>query len=114
MVMRRVITATVVAGAAGVALGLMPVGGAFAAGLPQTQQNNSGWCSDDWRGGNNWRDCCDSSRWHNWNDRPSWCWDNDSSNNGRHNNANWNDNWNNGRWNDSGSNRDNRNDNNWN
>ncbi|MFD0265928.1 hypothetical protein ACFVGY_04930 [Streptomyces sp. NPDC127106] len=104
--MRRGIIAAVVAGAAGVTLGLTPVSGAFAAGLPQTQTQPSvqapqgqpsggdwNWCND-WRGGRwsdwrDWRHCCD--RW----DR--WCWDNHGRggdgrfDDHRHHHHHWND-----------------------
>ncbi|THA57268.1 hypothetical protein [Streptomyces sp. A1136] len=81
--MRRGIIAAVVAGAAGATLGLMPVSGAFAATLPQHDQQ----CSDHWRGDNG-RDCCDSSRWNDHDNRPDWCRNDDNGNWG---NANWND-----------------------
>ncbi|WP_330299118.1 hypothetical protein [Streptomyces sp. NBC_00503] len=97
MNMRRGFVAAAVAGAAGITLGLMPLGSAFAAtstspsGLPQTYQ-----CSD-WRGDGWWRNCCDPSRGS---DRPSWCWDNSNWNNDSWNN-NWdNSNWSNDHWND--------------
>ncbi|MEU6891085.1 hypothetical protein ABZ934_04675 [Streptomyces sp. NPDC046557] len=75
--MRRGIIAALVAGAAGVTLGVMPVSGAFAATLPQHHQQSS----DHWRG-NNSRDR-DSSRGNG----------HDSD---HRNNAHWNDN---GNWN---------------
>ncbi|MCX4540762.1 hypothetical protein [Streptomyces sp. NBC_01565] len=108
MDMRRGIVVAAVAGAAGLALGLMPVSGAAAAGLPQTYR-----CSDEWRG--NWSECCDSYRYRN--DVPSWCWDQSDASRYRNDpywNNSWNnDNWNDGRWNNDGWN--NRYDNgNWN
>ncbi|MEV8532030.1 hypothetical protein [Streptomyces sp. NPDC051211] len=71
--MRRRIGAAVLAGAAGVTLGLMPVSGAAAASTPQTLpqvQTGNGGCDDDWHGGHRWhdRDWCgdrDHGRWYN-------------------------------------------------
>ncbi|MFJ9645975.1 hypothetical protein ACWEPM_33490 [Streptomyces sp. NPDC004244] len=113
MTMRRGIIAAVVAGAAGVMLGLTPVSGAFAAGLSQTQpavqapqtNPNGNWnrCDDwrgngrwgDWRDWRDWRDCCD--RWGR-----DWCWNNW----GRGGDGRWHDHrdfWNDrGNWNDRG------------
>ncbi|MEU6862068.1 hypothetical protein ABZ924_02130 [Streptomyces sp. NPDC046876] len=77
--MRRGIISAVVAGAAGVTLGLMPVSGAFAAEHTQVPQSSSTqvpqnyrWC-DDWRG--DWRYCCD---WNYRRDRYDRCWDVDA------------------------------------
>ncbi|WP_330261582.1 hypothetical protein [Streptomyces sp. NBC_00539] len=99
--MRRGIIAAVVAGAAGVTLGLMPVSGAFAAthtSLPQHSQQHSNYSR-----GHDSRDCGNSSRW---NDDDSGNWRNAGWNHD-HDNGYWNDdhgNWNddNGNWNGGG------------
>ncbi|MFE2286309.1 hypothetical protein ACFXDJ_19345 [Streptomyces sp. NPDC059443] len=99
MNMRRGFVAAAVTGAAGLALGLMPVGSAFAATTSSVSALPAHQCSD-WRGDGWWRDCCDPSRG---NDRPSWCWDNSNWNNDSWNNnwdnSNWNDSWHDGNWN---------------
>ncbi|MET3982607.1 hypothetical protein [Streptomyces sp. PvR034] len=93
--MRRAIAPAIVAGAAGIVLGLAPLGSAVAAGPPQTApqtQPQTWWCSDNWRG-QDWRTCCDPSRGD---DRPSWCWDNS----GWNHDGNWNhdSSWDNSSW----------------
>ncbi|MFE3993525.1 hypothetical protein ACFXPW_17825 [Streptomyces goshikiensis] len=111
MDMRRGIVVAAMAGAAGLALGLMPVSGAAAAGLPQHYR-----CSDEWRG--NWNECCAHYRYRS--DVPRWCWDQVSDSSGYRNDSYWNGNrnhnWNRDNWNDSRWNNDNGNWNsgNWN
>ncbi|MDJ0380199.1 hypothetical protein [Streptomyces sp. G-G2] len=101
--MRRAIATAVVAGAAGIMLGLAPMGSAVAAGLPATLPQ-TGWCAGDWHG-QDWYTCCDPSRGDA---RPSWCWD---SSNWNHD-SNWDHNWNHGSsWDDNSWNHDN---NSWN
>ncbi|MFD8989877.1 hypothetical protein ACFVZ4_17685 [Streptomyces goshikiensis] len=104
MDMRRGIVVAAMAGAAGLALGLMPVSGAAAAGLPQNYR-----CSDEWRG--NWNECCAHYRYRS--DVPRWCWDQVSDASGYRNDSYWNGNrnhnWNRHNWNDSRWNHDNGN-----
>lgn len=105
--MRRAIASAVVAGAAGIVLGLAPLGSAVAAAQPQTLPQ-TWWCSDQWHG-QDWRTCCDPSRGD---DRPSWCWDWRSDNGNWNHDSSWDNSWNrDNNWNhDSGWN----NDSNWN
>ncbi|MEV7415840.1 hypothetical protein [Streptomyces sp. NPDC089919] len=91
--MRRRIVAGVITGALGLSLGLLPAVSASA---------TDGWrrCDDrhvtDWRW---WDHCCN----RDWNDRPSWCWDDVSSQSdpawNHHDHGNDNH-WNDGHWND--------------
>ncbi|MGW7117581.1 hypothetical protein ACWGI5_34210, partial [Streptomyces xanthophaeus] len=70
--MRRRIVAAVLTGAAGVAIGLLPVAGASAATVTGGGGGGGGgnWrCSENWNG--RWDECCN----RDWRDRPSWCWD---------------------------------------
>ena len=92
--MRRRIVAAVIAGAAGVTLGVLPAANASAS-------TTGGWRCDDGYRNSRWNDCCD----RDWNNRARWCWDDDRDNW----NGGWNSNWN-SNWDDDGWRNSNRND----
>ncbi|MFE0012959.1 hypothetical protein, partial [Streptomyces erythrochromogenes] len=73
--MRRRIVAATMAGAAGIAIGLLPVASASASVVAGSGGGNGGY--DCYRYPSNrsdarWDYCCN----RDWRDRPSWCWDN--------------------------------------
>ncbi|EFL14781.1 hypothetical protein [Streptomyces sp. C] len=88
MKMRRRIVGAVVAGAAGLTLGLLPAANASA--------HDGGWDSrSDYRHSNHWDDddCGGNGRWsdhdHGWNDSDWGRWDNADW----HDHGGWNDDW---------------------
>ncbi|MFI5617375.1 hypothetical protein [Streptomyces sp. NPDC051567] len=100
--MRRRIVATVIAGAAGITLGLLPAGSAFASDGPW---HGSGYSQSRYHSHGD--DCCGDNS--GWNDRHSGCWYDDgwydSGWNDCCGNSGWNDpNWHHSGWDDSGRN----------
>ncbi|MFJ5550224.1 hypothetical protein [Streptomyces sp. NPDC093225] len=77
--MRRRMVAGIATGAFAVSLALLPAVSASASSVSTAPANHRWERCDDSRHVNDWRwwnDCCN----RDWNDRPSWCWDDDHGN----------------------------------